>query len=757
MGKYRHYVRELPVVGDYTEVFPLGFQDIKLNHVREEGLIFFRRVIEGDLIFSNRTETVKDIVTVISDYTFFNTIENTNRCQLYEYKIEQECENEYTPFWYGTFGTIDGRFDLDRCTFTMTPNSKDSYACLLTDLDINIMSTPTPVEINVDSNEPLNDRVYENCRNFDAVLDYVATHTCPDIQGIVSDFFQINPENVSDINYVTQTENLYTEMAFGSMQDIREPIPSLPALAENITFRQLMDELRILFNVYWFIDENENVRIEHITYFFAQAGLDLTLAEYQKFISGTRKYSYNQSDSPKFEVWSMNNSDMGGTISIDSVCGSLQSSFGKNTVIKGTTKKYALNKIYTDYYRVFYEPDKLPSDNTGLFLFATYTDTDRYMFGFVQNEELVLPRLVLRFHRHDRPQLNCDFTYNPTPVDYTQQDYGDFFVYTEKPIKIQEPFKIKLCCDDDYAPEEYLTTNMGTGYIQRDSLSLKTDTLELGVAYRPNDDNVDITDPTEIDDLALWLRADLGVTIVSGRVSSWADQSGNGRDATQATAALRPILVANEINGESVIRFASDAATMAYNLLTTPSFQSFPSNSGSLFFVCKKLVTGDDFGQILGTFNGVIDADAKWDVSFNIDGVDGNYKYYTFNYTLFYPGEGGIGTTLTPTGDAKKYGWTNEFLMFYMQKTASDNSFIWHNAKEVDAANGNPIMIDGPPLAMPINIGADSLNVGPTTTSGLNGDIAEIILFDRALTNIERQRVEQYLSKRYALNLYQIS
>lgn len=751
--RYRHYIRELPVIGGYTEVFPLGFNDVKLNHVREDGSIFFRRILEGELEFTNRPQ--EDV----TDYTLFKNIEDSNRCQLYEYKIERECNGEFSEYWYGTFGTVDGRFDLDRCIFKMTPSVKDNYACLLTDLEINVLSAPTTIEVNVDSNEPLNNRLYENCRNFDECLEYVSTQTCNEIQGVVSDFFQINPENVSAINYVTGTENLYTEMAFGSMQDIKEPIPAIETSFETVTFRQLMDELRILFNVYWFIDENENVRIEHITYFFVQSGLDLTLAEYQDYVSGTRKYSYNQQDSPKYEVWSMNNSDQGGTIEIDSVCGSLQSISGKDVITKGTTKKYSLSKIYTDYYRVFYEPDKLPTDNVGLFLFATFTSSgDRYMFGYVQNEEMVLPRLVLRFHRHDRPQLNCNFIYNPTPADFTQRDYGNLFVYTQKPTKIQDAFRIKLCCDDDYDPKEYITSSMGTAYVQGDSFSIRKNTLELNLSYRPDPDNSDITDPTDISNLALWLRADLGVTEVAGRVSVWADQSGNGRDATQGTAANRPEKVTNVLNGQPIIRFESDPSILAFNLLSTSAFNTFPSNNGSLFFVCRRLVTGDDFGHIVGTFDGVNTGDSKWDVSFNIDVTDSNYKYYTFEYNLFYPGEGGIGTSLTPTGDAKKYGWTNEFLIFYMQKSSSNNAFIWHNGKEVDSANGNPITLPGgAPLSLPLNIGCDTLNVGPDTTSGLNGDIAEIILFDRALTDIERQQVEQYLSKRYAINLYQIS
>jgi hypothetical protein len=42
--------------------------------------------------------------------------------------------------------------------------------------------------------------------------------------------------------------------------------------------------------------------------------------------------------------------------------------------------------------------------------------------------------------------------------------------------------------------------------------------------------------------LLLWLQGDLGVTLDGGGVATWADQSGNGNDATQATPANRPTI-----------------------------------------------------------------------------------------------------------------------------------------------------------------------------------------------------------------------
>ena len=47
--------------------------------------------------------------------------------------------------------------------------------------------------------------------------------------------------------------------------------------------------------------------------------------------------------------------------------------------------------------------------------------------------------------------------------------------------------------------------------------------------------------PTNLPGLALWLRADLGITLDDGNVSGWADQSGNGNSFTQLTTAFQPL------------------------------------------------------------------------------------------------------------------------------------------------------------------------------------------------------------------------
>jgi len=61
--------------------------------------------------------------------------------------------------------------------------------------------------------------------------------------------------------------------------------------------------------------------------------------------------------------------------------------------------------------------------------------------------------------------------------------------------------------------------------------------------------------PTEIDNCVVWLRGDLGVTVVSGAVSSWADRSGRGNNVSQSTSTKRPAYVENAVNGLPALSF----------------------------------------------------------------------------------------------------------------------------------------------------------------------------------------------------------
>ena len=69
----------------------------------------------------------------------------------------------------------------------------------------------------------------------------------------------------------------------------------------------------------------------------------------------------------------------------------------------------------------------------------------------------------------------------------------------------------------------------------------------------PPDGTVDPAIPR--DGLLLWLRADRGVALTSGDVATWSDQSRNAADATQAAPERRPRLARTEPGGGASLEF----------------------------------------------------------------------------------------------------------------------------------------------------------------------------------------------------------
>lgn len=88
----------------------------------------------------------------------------------------------------------------------------------------------------------------------------------------------------------------------------------------------------------------------------------------------------------------------------------------------------------------------------------------------------------------------------------------------------------------------------------------------------------------------LWLDANVGVTSVGGSISAWADRSGNGNNATQATLNLQPVLSTNVMNGYPAVTFDNDQ--VAPDQLKVPDNASLEGMSGLTGFAVHQLATG---------------------------------------------------------------------------------------------------------------------------------------------------------------------
>jgi hypothetical protein len=74
--------------------------------------------------------------------------------------------------------------------------------------------------------------------------------------------------------------------------------------------------------------------------------------------------------------------------------------------------------------------------------------------------------------------------------------------------------------------------------------------------------------PDDVSDLALWLRADAGLTVdAHNRVTAWRDQSANDNHAASLSLSQAPALVPESVHGMPAVRFDGKDDTV---LFTTP-------------------------------------------------------------------------------------------------------------------------------------------------------------------------------------------
>jgi hypothetical protein len=214
--------------------------------------------------------------------------------------------------------------------------------------------------------------------------------------------------------------------------------------------------------------------------------------------------------------------------------------------------------------------------------------------------------------------------------------------------------------------------------------------------------------------LEFWVKAGTGASS-----SLWQDQSGNGYNATQATAADQPVVTANQINFNPAMVFngTSDYMTMTSNLGLggTGNFEIYcvvqQSGSGGQVFLGSQTATANDIQ--LATFTGSPTQINYW----------------------------GTGTVLI--------GTTN---------LAAGTAYISGYEKAGTGANQSTIYIDGNVdntgnITQGIGygnreIGASSIGSG-TQSYFASGDIAEIVVYAGALSAANRSQLQSYLSFKY--------
>jgi hypothetical protein len=229
------------------------------------------------------------------------------------------------------------------------------------------------------------------------------------------------------------------------------------------------------------------------------------------------------------------------------------------------------------------------------------------------------------------------------------------------------------------------------------------------------------------DSLKLWLKADSGLLQDNPGtpVNLWADQSGNQNHVTQPTAAYQPIWVPNALGNHPAVQFNG-----LNNTFNVPHFLD-GSASAEAFVVLK--VTGTNTDRSLWEFGGDL-SDRK-----TYPDTDGTIRD-DFGSTTVHT----VGIPTQPLTEYHVYevssqpydwlAWINGGLMYEMSET--DNNTV-DFSQGMCIGHTSYMYDDGFEVYM--------------TDSYFNGEIAEMLVFNRSLTDAERETVNYYLNAKYGL------
>ena len=232
--------------------------------------------------------------------------------------------------------------------------------------------------------------------------------------------------------------------------------------------------------------------------------------------------------------------------------------------------------------------------------------------------------------------------------------------------------------------------------------------------------SVAVTASVPAQGLRLWLKGDAGVNAANGKIASWADQSGNGILAAQSNASLQPAFA--QSGQSNVVRFDGVRTSLnfplAINGWTGMTILMVAANSVD--------VTGGSSPKAAIFW----DETAWWGTTY-LSPYQSNVSFrfgttQTYNWPDYKrPASVGTGLNLTT---ALHSGITD---------------YLYLNGTLAYSEGGKYAAIQGT-----VNSGALGQGYGNTF---FGGDIAEVLVYNRALSDVERQGVETYLMSKYSL------
>jgi len=247
--------------------------------------------------------------------------------------------------------------------------------------------------------------------------------------------------------------------------------------------------------------------------------------------------------------------------------------------------------------------------------------------------------------------------------------------------------------------------------------------------------------PLRLQGCALWLRADLGVTLNGSTVSAWANQGTAGGSFTQGTGTAQPTYSASGgPNSRSTLTF--DGNDKIQSSLAAASWNFLHSGNATWFLVFRSTTSADAYHSIFSTSDTTTGSRGYalgWD----------NRSSLTRSAAL---------STLATTGSAYAYSLATSNASYPTNTWSIAEQTVDYLASGNDLnvfANGTSVLSSELSNAPSSSNAASTLWIGMLLGSSLGfvGGISEIIAFNRTLTAAERAVVRRYLGSYYAITV----
>lgn len=274
-------------------------------------------------------------------------------------------------------------------------------------------------------------------RYFSDVLSYLVEETGCGLT-VQSHFFDIGtPAGTPPDNEAYQYAVDYLQkMTMHQKSDVKRPNSSNASLAKvwQIKLKDLLDDLRVLFNVYFKIDGTDLI-VEHLSFFEGVAGLDFSTANI------LQDFEWD-SETPIRERW----------IYFDELC----SAFFYPGILDyecGSQKKEYRLKVFSCDLKWISDIDNADLIQDAGFVLLSNQEIGGDLIVNNGNRPLGFPALLASVHRFGRPF-----------EDYEENGDAQTALSVRKLRKLQ-PFTQKVACDAGFDPSDIIATPLGNSEV----------------------------------------------------------------------------------------------------------------------------------------------------------------------------------------------------------------------------------------------------------------------------------------------------